>query len=143
MKNIGVEDAYQRMQSDPEAIYLDVRSVAEFEQGHPIRAINIPLLHFYPGAGMVPNEEFAEVVEKNLPKDAKLLVGCKSGGRSAKACEILSDLGYKDVTNVRQGYVGATNPMGQMVDPGWSLRNLPDCASCRAEDTYDSLAARK
>ena len=38
-------------------VFLDVRSVPEFEQGHPNGAYNIPLLHLASG-GMQPNEGF-------------------------------------------------------------------------------------
>ena len=64
--------------------YLDVRSIPEFEQGHPAGAANIPLLHFQNGR-MAPNPDFQRVVEATYPKDTKLVVGCKSGGRSLQA----------------------------------------------------------
>ena len=92
MKEIGANEALDQLQNDPDTVYLDVRSVPEFQQGHPIRAINIPILHFLPGMGMMPNEDFAKVVEANLSKETKLVVGCKSGVRSARACEILTQL---------------------------------------------------
>src|SRR5262252_6993513 len=60
--------------------YLDVRSIPEFEQGHPAGAANIPLLHFQNGR-MAPNPDFTRVVEATFPKDAKIVVGCKVGGR--------------------------------------------------------------
>ena len=43
MKEISPQEAYELMQRDPEIIYLDVRSVPEFEAGHAPGAINIPL----------------------------------------------------------------------------------------------------
>src|SRR5262249_9017045 len=86
MKVTSPKEAYELMQSDPDCIYVDVRSVPEFEAGHAERALNIPLLHFSPGAGMSPNPDFQAVVEANLPKNARIIVGCKTGGRSAKAC---------------------------------------------------------
>jgi rhodanese-related sulfurtransferase len=130
------------MQSDPDYIYLDVRSIPEFEAGHAARAINIPLLHFDPAFGMKPNEQFTSVVEANLNKDARLLVGCKAGGRSAKACEILTQLGYADVTNIRAGFVAATDAMGRVVEAGWSMLNLPTCTDCNDEASYETLAAK-
>jgi len=79
MKEMNAQEAYDLLQKDPDYLYLDVRSVPEFEQGHPIKAINIPLLHFVAGMGMLPNDDFVAVVEASLPKDAKLLVSCKTG----------------------------------------------------------------
>src|SRR5581483_1780401 len=112
MKEISPQEAYELMQHDPEIIYLDVRSVPEFEAGHAPGAINIPLLHFTQGVGMSPNEDFVAVVEANLPKDARLIVGCKAGGRSANTCQIMSQMGYKDVTNMRGGFMGAADRFG-------------------------------
>ena len=142
MKELSAQDAYDLMQSDPEYVYLDVRSVPEFEAGHATGAINIPILHFAPGAGMSPNEDFAAVVEAALAKDAKLVVGCKTGGRSARACEVMSQMGYTNVANVRGGFVGAMDNFGRVVEPGWSMLNLPTCTECSDEARYEVLAAK-
>src|SRR5437868_8361086 len=140
MKEVSPQQAYELMQDDTEIIYLDVRSVPEYEAGHPQGAINIPLLHFTPGLGMSPNDSFQSVVEANLPKDAKIIVGCKTGGRSANACQIMSQMGYADVTNVRGGFVGASDMTGRMVEPGWSALNLPVATAAAEGADYESLA---
>ena len=140
MKEVTPKEAYALMQGDPEYIYLDVRSVPEFEGGHAPSALNIPLLHFAPETGMTPNQDFVAVVEANLPKDAKLVIGCKSGGRSAKACEIMSQIGYSNVANIRGGFVGAVDNLGRMTEPGWSAVNLPACTDCGDETRYGTLA---
>lgn len=142
MKEIDAKEAHERMQKSPETVYLDVRSVPEFQQGHPERAINIPLLNFVPGTGMVPNEDFVAVVEANLPRDKDIVIGCKTGGRSARACEILEGLGYRSVVNLRGGFVGVMDNMGRMVEPGWSLLNLPLCSRCEEDARYERLASR-
>ena len=142
MKEVSPQEAYDMMQSDPECIYLDVRSVPEFEAGHAAGAINIPLLNFVPETGMTPNPDFPAVVEAALPKDAKLVIGCKTGGRSARACDLLTQMGYKNVANVRGGFVGAMDVTGRITEPGWSMLNLPTCNSCADESRYDTLAAK-
>jgi rhodanese-related sulfurtransferase len=142
MKELNAQEAYDLMQSDKEYIYLDVRSVPEFEAGHPPRAINIPIMHFAPGAGMSPNQDFTAVVDGSLPKDAKLVIGCKSGGRSARACELMSQMGYTNVANVRGGFVGAMDNFGRVTEPGWSMLNLPTCNECGDEARYETLAAK-
>ena len=142
MKELNAQEAYDLMRSDPEYIYLDVRSVPEFEAGHPPRAINIPIMHFAPGSGMSPNQDFAAVVDGSLPKAAKLVIGCKSGGRSARACEILSQMGYTNVANVRGGFVGAMDNFGRVTEPGWSMLNLPTCSRCEEDARYEALAAK-
>lgn len=142
MKELSPQEAYDLMQSDPEYIYLDVRSVPEFEAGHATTAINIPIAHLIPGAGMSPNQDFVAVVEATLPKNAKVVVGCKTGGRSARACEVMSQMGYTDVANVRGGFVGAMDNVGRVTEPGWSMLNLPTCSECSDEARYEALAAK-
>lgn len=142
MKEVNPQEAFDLMQNDAEYIYLDVRSVPEFEAGHPKDAINIPIMHFNPATGMSPNEEFLAVAEANLPKDSKLVVGCKAGGRSARACQMLSQIGYENVTNVRGGFVAATDNFGRVVEPGWSMLNLPTSTEAPEEARYDSLLAK-
>ena len=142
MKEVNATEAYELMNKEPKIIYLDVRSVPEFEQGHPVNAINIPLMHFTPGRGMVANEEFERVVAENLPKTAEILVGCKTGGRSSKACELMNAMGYSNTTNVRGGFVGVMDQFGQLIEPGWSMLQLPFCTSCKAEAHYDTLLNR-
>lgn len=142
MKEVGAQEAHELLQSDPELIYLDVRSVPEFEAGHAAGAINIPLMHFSPGAGMSPNQDFPSVVEAVLARDANYVVGCKTGGRSARACEMMSQMGFKNVTNIRGGFGGLTDNAGRLVEPGWSTLGLPTCEACDDAARYESLAAK-
>ena len=142
MKEVGAQEACEIQQEDPSAIYLDVRSVPEFQGGHPTGSINIPIMHFTPGVGMSPNEEFLSVVETTIPKDARLLVGCKTGIRSARACELLAQRGYTNLTNVRGGYVGVMNPAGQVIEPGWSLLDLPTSTEASDSQDYESLLSK-
>ena len=142
MKEVTPQEAHNLLEGDEQYIYLDVRSVPEFEAGHPEGAINIPIMHFNPGIGMSPNQDFLTVVEANLPKDAKLLVGCKTGGRSARACELLTQIGYTNVANVRGGFVGAMDNSGRLVEPGWSMLNLPTSNEAGDNARYESLAAK-
>src|SRR4029450_1350588 len=77
---VSPEEARQMM--DEEAyVYVDVRAIPEFEAGHPEGAYNVPLLHARAGT-MLPNPDFLAVMQRHFPKDARLVVGCRSGGRS-------------------------------------------------------------
>jgi|SRR5664279_2365738 len=66
---------------------VDVRSKAEFADGHYPKAANIPL-----DALQVRLAEFG-------PKDQCVIVYCASGGRSAMAARMLKAAGYADVIN--------------------------------------------
>jgi rhodanese-related sulfurtransferase len=104
--------------------YLDVRSIPEFEQGHPEGAVNIPLLHAQAGR-MVPNPAFQRVVEAAFPRDAKLVIGCKSGGRSLQATALLEAAGYAEVVDMRGGFSGERDMLGRVNTPGWQEQGLP------------------
>ncbi|HEY6417448.1 MAG TPA: rhodanese-like domain-containing protein [Candidatus Binataceae bacterium] len=118
-------EAHQTLTQNPDAIYLDVRTENEFAAGHPSGAINIPVV-FIKGPGqMEVNPDFVEVAGKVLPKYRKLVVGCMAGGRSQRACEMLEDAGYSDLTNVVGGFGGQRDQSGQVVVAGWRDAGLP------------------
>jgi len=117
--------AHETLTRNPGAVYLDVRTEGEFAQGHPAGAINIPVV-FIKGPGqMEPNPEFIAVVEKVVPKATRLVVGCQSGRRSQRACELLEAAGYTDLTNVQGGFGGAQDASGQVAVKGWRDAGLP------------------
>ena len=116
--------------------YLDVRSVPEFEAGHPTGAYNIPLNHMGPG-GMSPNPDFMSVVQKAFPPDSRLVLGCKGGGRSLKAAEMLQAAGFTNVVDQRAGFEG------NGTEPGWRPRGLPTSTEAAPGRTYETLRAKK
>lgn len=115
--------------------YLDVRSVPEFEAGHPKGAYNVPLLHVGPG-GVSPNPDFLAIVQKAFPPDAKLVLGCKAGGRSLKAAEMLQAAGFTAVVDQRAGFEGGGG------EPGWRPRGLPTSTEAAPGRAYDGLRAK-
>jgi len=130
--------AHEILKSNPEAIYLDVRTEPEFAQGHPEGAINVPVV-FIKGPGQMElNGEFVDVVAKTLAPCKKLVVGCLAGGRSQRACELLEAAGYTDLTNVRGGFGGARDAAGEVVVTGWRDAGLP-VSSEVGENSYQAL----
>jgi rhodanese-related sulfurtransferase len=105
-------------------VYLDVRSEPEFVAGHPTGAQNVPLMNMGSG-GMVANPDFLAVVQAIYPKDAKLVVGCKAGGRSLKAAEMMIAAGYTGVIDQRAGFDGPRDAFGALSEKGWSPAGLP------------------
>src|SRR5688572_18873127 len=137
IKHITVQQAHQQQASG--STYLDVRSMPEFEQGHPEGAFNVPLMHADPETRqMRPNGEFLAVVRANFPPDQPIVIGCQMGGRSAKAAEILATAGYRDVTNVLGGYGGAP----QFGHVGWVQAGLPVATSGGGDRDYTALRAK-
>jgi rhodanese-related sulfurtransferase len=121
--------------------YLDVRSIPEFEQGHPAGAANVPLLHAVNGR-MAQNPDFQRVVEANFPKDARLVVGCKMGGRSLQAATLMEAAGYSNVVNMRGGFHGERDNFGRVSVQGWAGENLPVETACAPDKAYDALCKK-
>ena len=120
--------------------YVDVRSEPEYAAGHPTGARNVPIMHAGPG-GMQPNPEFLQVMQALYPKDAKIVVGCRSGQRSLRAAETLAGAGYTNVVDQRAGYEGARNAFGGVVEPGWTTNGLPT-ETTTAGGSYAELKAK-
>jgi rhodanese-related sulfurtransferase len=139
--NATPEQAHQFLQADADYIYVDVRSVDEFANGHPEGAYNVPVMHRQ-AAGMIPNADFLTVMQAHFAPDSKLLIGCQSGARSLRAAEALIGAGFTSVTNVQGGFGGARNPMGQMVQPGWAESDLPVSAQAAEGRAYADLGNR-
>ncbi len=117
-------DAYETLQRDPTAVYLDVRTSEEFAAGHPEGAINVPVI-FFRGGSSSPNPDFVPAVQRLVTPSTPLLVGCQAGGRSQRGAELLVAAGFSDVTNVRGGFGGARDDTGRVVTPGWRDAGLP------------------
>lgn len=94
--------------------YVDVRTPEEFAEGRPAGAVNVPLA-----------DDFVARVDQRFAKDAKLVIGCKAGGRSLKAAKALLAAGYTNVLEQRAGFDAARGPFGEVTEPGWSRAGLP------------------
>lgn len=142
IKHVTVQQAHDSQAQG--CTYIDVRSVPEFAQGHPAGALNVPLLHRDARTGqMTPNRDFLAVMHANFPLDARLLIGCQVGGRSAQAAQVLAAAGYQEVANVLGGYGGARDPMtGAVRSPGWTQAGLPVATEAVPGESYEALRSR-
>jgi len=105
-------------------VHVDVRTEGEYAAAHPKGALNVPVMITGP-AGMSPNPDFVRVMSGLFPKDAKLVVGCRSGQRSMRAAELLIAAGFSGVVDQRAGFEGPKDPMGKPLEPGWAAAGLP------------------
>ncbi|EJX10151.1 protein containing Rhodanese-like domain protein [gut metagenome] len=64
---------------------LDVRTLAEYSEGHMPHAIHINVM----------DEEFSAMVDSLLVKERPVALYCRSGKRSKKASAILERKGFK------------------------------------------------
>lgn len=136
-------EAAHNLVSNEGYVYIDVRTEPEYDAGHPVGSINIPVVFIEPGVGMVPNPEFLSVVEANFPPDTKFVLGCKSGGRSARAAEMLVTAGYRQVVNMDGGFDGRFGPMQNLVQEGWRACNLPIATGKDDENGYPALRSKQ
>ena len=88
MKEISFDEFYQLYQNGQLSL-VDVREIEEFKMLHLEGAHNLPL------------SQLADTYEQ-LDKEQLHYVICKSGIRSARACQFLLEQGY-EVINVQGG----------------------------------------
>lgn len=123
-------------------VYLDVRSVPEFEAGHPAGAYNIPVAHMGP-SGMRPNPEFLAEVGEAFPTDTKIVLGCKAGGRSLRAAQAMVNAGYTHLVDQRAGFSGARDAFGQVEEPGWQAAGLDVATEAEPGRGYADLTGKR
>ena len=75
-----------------DVVLIDVRTPGEFEQGHLENSVNIN----------IADKSFKEEVGK-LDKSQPVYVYCKVGGRSAKAANMLREMGFEEVYDLKGG----------------------------------------
>ena len=85
---------FTELVADSNVVVLDVRTVAEFTEGHIEGAILIDQ----------GQSDFIEKAKSTLPIEKKIAVYCRSGRRSANAAGKLADIGYKCV-NLKGGII--------------------------------------
>ena len=101
-ENAEVQE-FAELIADSNVVVLDVRTAAEFAEGHIQRAILIDQ----------GQSDFVEKAKATLPTDKTIAVYCRSGRRSANAAGRLADVGYKCV-NLKGGIIawqGANMPV--------------------------------
>lgn len=91
MQTITAAELKARLDSgDLNALLIDVREQEEWDIAHIPQAKLVPL-------------QTIPTYAPNLPKDTRIIIHCKAGMRSARACEYLSSLGFENVVNVEGG----------------------------------------
>ena len=101
IKEVGVVEATQLI-NHRDAVVVDVREDKEWATGHIPNAKHIPL-------GQL-SSRFKEL-EKF--KGKPVVIGCRSGHRSASACSVLKKNGFNEVYNLKGGIIA------------WEQANMP------------------
>ncbi|MDU8911176.1 rhodanese-like domain-containing protein [Aestuariicoccus sp. MJ-SS9] len=90
---------------------------------------------------MMVNPEFSDaiadlVAARGLSRDAPILLMCRSGSRSARAADLLGQLGYTAVYSVVDGFEGDKSPDGGRNLNGWKNAGLAWSYTIRPEQHY-------
>lgn len=85
-----------------DAVILDVREDNEYRDGHIVNSVHIPMSYL---------SDRLKELEKH--KGKPIIVGCRSGQRSAHACSVLKKNGFATVYNLSGGIMA------------WKSDNLP------------------
>jgi rhodanese-related sulfurtransferase len=136
---VTAKEAYDMWQADSDLKILDVRTPEEYVfVGHAPMATNIPFAFLAyawdtekNGFPWEINPEFIDLVKAWAEPDERMLVSCRSGGRSAMAINQLAAAGFTNVYNVLDGMEGSKvdDPEsvfhGMRLKNGWKVSGLP------------------
>lgn len=131
VEDISPTQAWHRLQADPQAQLVDVRTDAEWAfvglpdlGGAGKRPVLIPW-QVYPT--MQPNPDFiGRLRQAGLTADSEILFLCRSGARSMAAAQAAIAAGFPHAYNIADGFEG--NPDGEGhrgVAAGWKAEGLP------------------
>ncbi len=131
--DVSAKDAWADLASNPEALFVDVRTDIELQLiGEPdFSSIDREPLKLPWVTRDGPNPNFVSELEsalkaRNVAKDAPIYFMCQSGGRSKIAAMQCTELGYSRALNIAEGFEGALdeNKHRNSVD-GWKVSGLP------------------
>jgi rhodanese-related sulfurtransferase len=129
--DISAAQAWDRLNGDPEAQLLDVRTQAEWSfVGLPDlssigREVHCVEWQSFPTGAL--NPDFVTEASRALdnPK-AQVMVLCRSGARSRAAAIALTQAGFTQAFNVAGGFEGNPDVQGHRGNiDGWKANNLP------------------
>ena len=76
------------------------------------------------------------IQERGLSKESPIILMCRSGSRSARAADLLGQLGYTSVYSVVDGFEGDKDPDGVRSVNGWKNSKLAWTYKIRDEQAY-------
>lgn len=137
---LTAKEAYEKWKKNPDKIkVLDVRTLEEYGfVGHAEMAWNIPIANISRKWDkvknrfvIVPNVQFVDQVKSWAKPGEEILIMCRSGGRSAIACNLLAGAGFTKTTNIIDGFEGdlVDDPeslfQGKRMKNGWKNSGVP------------------
>lgn len=96
-ESLPIQELPNLQKQYPNAILLDVRTAAEFNNGHIEQAINVD----------VKQQDFLSKIT-TLDPSKPYFVYCRSGVRSLKASQLLHKAGFEKIYNLKGGFLAFT-----------------------------------
>ena len=93
IREVSAEAVKDMILNGERAVYLDVREPNEWNLGH------------LPAAVHIPRGNLETRIEARVPRDAKVIVYCARGNRSALAADTMREMGYQDVASMAGGWM--------------------------------------
>jgi rhodanese-related sulfurtransferase len=95
IKECDVQTLKKKIDTKENIQFIDCRELQEWNEAH------------ISGATLLPLSELEQKYETILKdKNAQVVIQCRSGARSMKACMFLLSKGFTDLTNVKGGIMG-------------------------------------
>jgi len=127
------QQAWQKLQDDPRAILIDIRSSMEYLfVGHPVGSVHVAWID---EPDWEVNPHFCTEVRKVLLGGAvcdlddgcaPVILICRSGKRSREAGETLLKAGLKNIYHIDEGFEGDLDDHHhRSTQGGWRHHNLP------------------
>lgn len=92
---VEVKDLLKSIESNQEIVILDVRTPQEFAREKISGSVNLPM------------DQIGDKIESVISdKNKTVYVYCLSGSRSVLAVDAMVKLGYKNVFDVKSGFLG-------------------------------------
>ncbi len=129
-RNLLPKNALIRLKENPQALFVDVRSEAEYKfVGYPENSVLIP---WTDEPYWEPNpEKFSEAVRNKLEGyediyETEIILICRSGYRSNEALKCLESEGFNHVSHVASGFEGDLDEDDQRGNlNGWRHDGMP------------------
>lgn len=96
-------DLEERFEENPSLLLLDIREPYEFDAMHIKDSLNVPRGVLETACEWDYEETVAQLVEA---RDKEVVIACRSGNRSIFACEVMQQMGYKNVVSLKTGLRG-------------------------------------
>ena len=92
VEEISPRDAIVLRGQKPDVVFLDIREQPEVNLGT------------IPGSMHLPRGSIETKIEALVPREARVVIFCANGNRSAFAADTLQEMGYRDVASLAGGF---------------------------------------